>query len=65
MKIIVYRFEGDFAVVEIDKGCFINMPKQLIPGAIEGDVISIIIDRNDTSNRKKKITSLMDQLFEN
>ena len=26
MKVIIDRFEGDYAVVEIDKGNFVNLP---------------------------------------
>lgn len=63
MKVIIDRFEGEFAVVEIDNGKFANLPKILVPDAKEGDVIEISVDRNETQSRKKKINKLMDDLF--
>lgn len=63
MKVIIDRFEGEFAVVEIAKGSFANIPKLLVEGAKEGDVISIEIDRNETEARKKNIKNLMEDLF--
>ena len=43
MKIIIDRFEGNFAVVEFDEGSgFADMPVELIPPeAREGDVINL------------------------
>ena len=64
MQVIIDRFEGDFAVVEIDEGNFTKMPRLLLPGAKEGDVVNIIIDDNETNLRKRKINALMDELFE-
>ncbi len=63
MKVIIDRFEGEFAVVEIEKGSFAHISKQLIPNAKEGDVISIEIESNEAEKRKKKIENLMDDLF--
>ena len=45
MEIIIDRFEGEYAVVEITKGKMVNMPKVLVPDAKEGDVIKIIVDK--------------------
>ncbi|MGN1457056.1 MAG: DUF3006 domain-containing protein, partial [Acutalibacteraceae bacterium] len=39
MQVIIDRFEGEYAVVEIDSGNFVNLPKILIPDAHEGDVV--------------------------
>ena len=63
MKVIIDRFEGDFAVVEVD-GQFINMPKALIPlGAKEGDVLTIAINSNDTKARKGRVDALMKDVW--
>ena len=43
MKVVIDRFEGSYAVVEINKGKFVNLPKELVPDAKEGDVIVITI----------------------
>ena len=40
MRLIIDRFEGDFAVVELEDRSTIDIPKKLIPkGAKEGDVL--------------------------
>ena len=40
MKIIIDRFEGGFALVELEDKRIINMPQELIPkNAQEGDVL--------------------------
>ncbi len=63
MRVIIDRFEGDFAVVETENGAFVNLPKCLVPDAKEGDVISITIDHAETEKREEKINHLMDKLF--
>lgn len=64
MQIIIDRFEGDYAVVEIDSGNFVNLPKILVPDAHEGDVVNISINREETEKRSENIKNLMNDLFE-
>lgn len=64
MKVIIDRFEGDYAVVETEDKIMVNLPKSLIPGAKEGDVISISIDEEETKQRKDNISKLMDDLWQ-
>ncbi len=64
MKVIIDRFEGDYAVVELEVGKSVNIPKILIPDAKEGDVIKIIIDRDTTEERKKQIQELVNNVFD-
>ena len=64
MKVIIDRFEGEYAVVEIDEGSFVNIPKILLGSAKEGDVISIDIDTDETLKRKNEIDNLMNDLFD-
>ena len=64
MKVIIDRFEGDYAVVEIDVGKFVNMQKILIPNAKEGDVVEIIVNQEETQKRKEHIKDLMSNLFQ-
>ena len=64
MKVIIDRFEGEFAVVEIETGKCINIPKILIPNSKEGDVVNIGIDEKETEDRKKHIQDLMNNVFE-
>lgn len=64
MKVIIDRFEGEYAVVEIDVGKFADLPRVLIPDAKQGDVINITVDKEDTAKRKEVILDLMNQVFE-
>lgn len=65
MKIIIDRFEGDFAVLELQNKEMVNIPKVIIPPeAVEGDVISIEINREETVKRKNNIKNLMNDLWE-
>lgn len=42
MKIIIDRFEEDFAVVELDEKMY-NVPRALFPEAQEGDTVEITV----------------------
>ena len=64
MKIIIDRFEGELAVVELPNGNMINCPKAILPGdAKEGDIISIVVDEKPTEEKKKSLTDRMNRLF--
>ncbi len=63
MKVIIDRFEGDFAVVEIENGKVINIPKILFPDACEGDIVEITINKEETDRRKKHIQDLINKTF--
>jgi len=64
MDVIVDRFEGDFAIVELPDKTMVNMDKRLLPGAKEGDVVGIIISKKNTEQRKEKIKKIADRLWE-
>lgn len=65
MKIIIDRFEGEFAVVELEDKIIVDMPKALVPkGSREGDVLEIIINKSETENRKKRIEKMCEGLWE-
>lgn len=67
--IILERFEGDTAVLEID-GILKNIPKSMLKGEIkEGTVLVLkdnmyLPDSAATAYRRKKIAALQDDLFE-
>jgi hypothetical protein len=63
MKIIIDRFEGDMAVVELPDKTMINIPRKLFANASEGDVFDVSADKSETENRRKVIGGLMDELF--
>lgn len=64
MKIIIDRFEGDFAVVEMPDKTMYNLPKGLFPNAKEGSVISIEIDVNETKKRRADVEKIMDEVWD-
>lgn len=65
MRVIVDRFEGDFAVVEMQDKTQVNMPKVLLPRFTkEGDVIDITVNDEATEKRKESISRLMDEVWE-
>lgn len=71
-KVIIDRFEGDFAVCEDEDRKMINIEKSRLPeDAKEGTVLIIIGDKEDdikvdyaeTEARKSRIKRMMDSLF--
>lgn len=64
MKIIIDRFEGNFAVVELENKDTVNVPKQILPDdAKEGTVVVIEIDHRETETRKRRISEKMNGLW--
>jgi hypothetical protein len=65
MKVIIDRFEADYAVVELPDQSTVNMPlKLLAPGVKEGDIIEIKALSGETKSRKKKIDQLFEEVLE-
>jgi hypothetical protein len=65
MKVIIDRFERDFAVVELPDKSTVNMPIKLLePDAKEGYIIEIKTLRHETEKRQNKVQDLMNDLFE-
>lgn len=53
MKVVIDRFERNFAVVELEEGGFVDMPLELLPDdADEGEVLEISI-YDEEEERKK------------
>lgn len=66
---VIDRFEGCFAVVELDNKEMVNIEKRRLPeDAKEGDVIDIeeeiTINYKETEKRKKEIEEMVEGLFE-
>jgi hypothetical protein len=54
MKLIIDRFEGDWAVIEYNNSTF-NLPKDLLPeGVKEGLVIDIKVEINKAATEERK-----------
>ena len=70
MKVIIDRFEGDFAVCEKEDRKMLDIERDKVPSAAkEGDVLNIIndritIDSETTEKRKKGIEELTKDLWE-
>lgn len=65
MKVTIDRFEGDFAVVELEIRDMVDLSKDLVPdGAEEGDILEIRVDYSETARRKKRIEKLTEGLWE-
>ena len=70
-KGVIDRFEGDWAIVEMDDGEFIEIELDTLPSnAEEGSVIyiyedgRILLATQETHDRRKKVQDLMDKLFQ-
>ncbi len=63
MQVTIDRFEGEYAVVELENKTTVKMPKVLVPGAKESDVVEIRILTQETTARKDEIEDLMDEVF--
>lgn len=61
--LIIDRFEGDFAVVETEKGTAL-IPRQDTPAeAKEGDVLKLSVDVDGTTKRRQLIAERMTRLL--
>ena len=64
MKFIVDRIENEIATVELEDGRMLNIPSVLIEDANEGDIVEILIRKEETKERKEYIEELQISLFE-
>lgn len=64
MEVIVNRVEGNYLVLELEDGNIVDVPKELIPEAREGDIIRISIDKEETDKKKEEMQELVDSVFE-
>lgn len=69
MKLIIDRFEGIYAICELQNGGFIDVPKEDIPKeAKEGDILiktdnRYCVDKTATESKRKEIKRKMNRLF--
>lgn len=64
MKIIIDRFENEFAVAELENGETVAVPKILFPSnAKEGSVINITCDDDETEKRRETMKNKMNAIF--
>lgn len=63
MKVTIDRFEGEYAILEMEDKQICAIPKILVANAKEKDVIIIEISKEETKKRQDKIERLMNKLF--
>lgn len=64
MRFTIDRFEEEFAIVELENGEIIEIPRSILPmEAKEGDIVSIAVEKTETEERKKRIQNKFDRLF--
>lgn len=64
MKYTIDRFEGEYAVVELESGKFVDVPREAIPvEARESDIIEVKINKADTEKRREEVRKLENDLF--
>jgi hypothetical protein len=70
MKVVIDRFEGDYAVCEKEDRTMMNIERHRLPdGAREGDVLvidqnRIFVDEEGTEARRLKIEKMVESLWE-
>ncbi len=63
MKVIIDRIEGEYAVCEVKKGVFANVPLIVLDGAKEGDIVNIEILKEESAARREKMKNRLNGLF--
>ncbi|ADQ08105.1 conserved hypothetical protein [Caldicellulosiruptor hydrothermalis 108] len=64
-KVVIDRFEGNFAIVELEGRKMVTVPIEIVPeDAREGDVLVISIDMQSTKEREQRIKDLFESLKE-
>lgn len=63
MYVVIDRFEGDKAVLELPDRTFVNAPAILFENAKEGDVVSIVVDSEETRLRKEEVERIMNRMM--
>ena len=64
MYIVIDRFEGNFAVVELPDGGLADLPRALVPAdAGEGSVLRIETDAAETEKRRREAQAALDELL--
>ncbi len=64
MKITIDRIEKGFVVAELPGGQTVNIPEIVFPGAVEGDIYTIVKDCAERDARRSRIDDKMKRLFE-
>ena len=64
MKVTIDRIEDNFIIIELKNGKTFEIPKEIFPNVVEGDIVNIEVDLEETKKKKKEINKLINQVFE-
>lgn len=64
MKVTIDRIEDNFIIIELTNGKTFEIPKEIFPNVVEGDIVNIEVDLEETKKKKEKINKLINQVFE-
>ncbi len=65
MNIIIDRFDGEYAIIELPDKSTYSVLRVLFPDAVEGDVYNISKNKKEKIKRKKEIQNKFDKLKNN
>ncbi|MGB4589404.1 MAG: DUF3006 domain-containing protein [Clostridiaceae bacterium] len=64
MRLTVDRFEGEYAVCEMENGEFVDIPRKALPeGIAEGSRLLIEVDDTEAADDRDRIKNKMNKLF--
>lgn len=64
MKWIVDRFENGYAIVELEDGKVVNIPREAMPQDVcEGDIVELETNKNETQEKREEIKKRLNKLF--
>ncbi len=63
MRVIIDRFEGEYAVVLTEEKKSVAVPAVLFEDGKEGDVFDIFKNTGETEKRKNRIENLAEELW--
>ena len=59
MRVIINRFDEEYAVVEMLNHSLVKIPRILLPDSKEGDVIIIEIENNEKENADNMVNRML------
>ena len=64
MIVMIDRFEGETAVVELPDQTKLSLPRVLFPDCREGDAVEILRNETETRRREKIVEEKLASLFQ-
>lgn len=64
MKVVIDRIEDGIATVELENGKMINVPAELFADCMEGDIVYITPNVQETEKKKQEVLIDISGLFD-